>query len=181
MPTPDLAGLLTRRSPNRSTTPQRADPARSDQLELAQAGGDFDQRADSVDSPSADTPSPPARVYLQSITVYVPRTVAQRLTAEAGAAGLTRTAFILQAVNATHTHVAKANEVVQPGVADGNLFAVPQAQRPSRSPSVQTTIRVTDDQLAGLNNLAAQAGISRSRVIAACLDLYFHLGKSSAR
>ena len=120
-------------------------------------------------------------MYLQSITVYLPRTTAQRLTDAAAAAGMTRTAFILQAVNATHTSIANSTEAAQVDVDDGDLFAVPQAHRGGKPPSVQTTIRVTDDQLAGLTRLAAQAGINRSRAITACLELYLSPGKASTR
>ena len=136
MPTPDLAGLLTRRPSTQVATPQPASPTRRRQSESAESDEDSRAPANTVDPPAAGMPSTSARVYLQSITVYLPRTTAQQLAEAATAAGLTRTAFILHAVNATHTDLAKAIDTAQVGVGEGNLFAVPQAERPTKAPSV---------------------------------------------
>lgn len=181
MATPDLAGLLTRRTPTRATPPPPpAGPPEPRPPKPAQTRADPDRpEATVAQSLAAGTPPLRTRVYLQTITIYLPRTVATRLTEAAAAAGLTRTALLLQGVNATYTDIAGivgiagVDEAVQADVGEGDLFAVPQAQRVSKTPRlVQTTIRVTDAQLAGLNSLAAQTGISRSRVIAACLQLH---------
>lgn len=176
-PTPDLAGLLARRSPTR---PAAATPiVRPPLSELEDDSRDRRPvvHADSS-APTANagtTPRP--RVYLQSITVYLPRTLAEQLADAASAAGLTRTAFLLKAVNATHAKIVDAEqETGRPEQAAGDLFAVPQADRTSRPPSVQTTTRVTDEQLAVLNRLATQVGVHRSRVIAASLEMYLGAG-----
>lgn len=183
MPTPDLAALLSRRAPSRAAPPQAQPESRAvlHPPEPTQTDADSTPGEHTVALPSADTPPPRGRVYLQSITVYLPRTTAQRLTDAAAAAEMTRTAFILQAVNATHTDIADSSpEAAQVGVGNGDLFAVPQAHRGAKAPSVQTTIRVTDDQLAGLTRLAAQAGTNRSRAITACLELYLFSGQAPA-
>lgn len=83
---------------------------------------------------------------------------------------MTNTALILEAINKTHLRL---DEQIKPPAppATTDLFDVPQRRTPAE-PTVQTTIRVTDQQLAAIENLASTHNVSRSHIIAAALRLH---------
>lgn len=119
-------------------------------------------------APDAEAPS---RQYKSPKQVYLPRSLHQRCLAVATERSTTMTALVLQAVNATHQRL---DDVLRPDVdtaSPGDLFAIPQANVPSE-PSVQTTMRLTDQQLAVLDDLARRYQTKRSRLLAAALRLY---------
>ena len=112
----------------------------------------------------------PGRQYLRSMSIYLPRSLHQRLGQRADADGRTRTALILMAVNHTHDSIGTA---LNPESADtgSELFDIPQ-RTARKEPSVETTIRVTDRQLAAIDNLVAEHGANRSRLISVALQTY---------
>jgi len=110
------------------------------------------------------------RAYLQSKTVYMPRSLHQRLTAEAKSRGTTATALILRAVNSTHAVIGGAMRAAE-SPSDGDLFEVAQGHR-AAEPSVQTSIRITDQQLSAIQSLSATHSITRSKLICVALDLF---------
>ena len=182
MPTPDLAGLLAKppRMPNQSR-PVSEPPGESAQTAVA-APGETLAAAPTRVPPASTKPrqlkperadeSAPRRQYLRSIAVYLPRSTHQAVAEKAEAAGTTRTALILAAVNATHKDLAAA-----PGDDDrvdgggGDLFDIPQRKAPSEL-TVQTSIRVTDRQLNAIDDLVASHGLNRSRLLTKALKLY---------
>jgi hypothetical protein len=104
--------------------------------------------------------------------VYLPRSTHQAVAEKAEAAGTTRTALILAAVNATHEDLGAApgdDEHVEGG--GGDLFDIPQRKAPSEL-TVQTSIRVTDRQLKAIDDLVARHGMNRSRLLTKALKLY---------
>lgn len=180
MTTPNLAGLLTQRPPTTpvgSTTPR---PVSTDTPPTAQDAGSVELTTRVA--PDAGT-SEPARTsdetspvqYLRSITVYLPRELHRQAGVTAAGRGTTRTALILEAVNHTYQQLGDAlaaddDAPRTPG--EGQvLFAVPQA-RPASPPSVQTTIRITDDQYTALAELVERHATNRSRIIASALRLH---------
>lgn len=188
MKTPDLAGLLQRRTPPMaSPTPQRAVPSEENTPEPP-----IEKDADAGPSPAAprspkpekrsqarakDTdvaPTgqvPPAREYLRSVMVYLPRSIHQKLRTRADDEGTTATALILAAVNATHTQLGDLltrADTKQHHANPGDLFAVPQVRHVAE-PRVQTTIRVTDAQHRALGDLTAQHHTNRSKLVVTAL------------
>jgi len=184
MPTPDLAGLLAKppRLPNRSR-PASEPPGEPARTAVAASGETPAVRPTRV-LPATTKPrqikperpdnSAPRRQYLRSIAVYLPRSIHQAVAQKAEAEGTTRTALILAAVNATHKDLATA-----PGDDDrvdgegGDLFDIPQRKAPSEL-TVQTSIRVTDRQLNAIDDLVANHGLNRSRLLTKALKLYLN-------
>jgi hypothetical protein len=110
------------------------------------------------------------RQYLRSITVYIPRSLHQRLRTAATNQATTATALILAAINRTHGQLAQA--LIPAKETDGHaLFDIPQVRRDSE-PTMQTTIRITDRQLDAIVDLTNTHGVNRSRLIATALRLY---------
>lgn len=196
MPTPDLAGLL-RRGPNvvpasvsAAATPaqQRESAARSQTPSSKPQASHRNPppvSKSAVQQPIESTPIHPLsqrgrRQYLRSITLYLPRSVHQRLKAVALEQDTTSTALILSAVNATHQRVGEALNSRSAGLqaapdAGPALFEIPQARR-ANEPAVETTIRVTDAQLGAIKDLAARHETNRSQLITASIRLYL-IGK----
>lgn len=187
MPTPDLAGLLTARRPAapRPTLGEEAPaavasdrPAVRETVVAARsaARGTADVVADDSQSEDAGPPvedttdlATSDRVYRRSITVYLPRNLHRRVGVAAAASGTTRTAVMLDAINRTHSQLGSALQEPVPSSGQ-DLFAVPQA-RSAPAPSVQTTLRVTDEQYAALEGLTRKHAVNRSRIMTTALVL----------
>lgn len=179
MTTPNLAGLLTQRpstTPGSSASPR---PVSTDPPPVVQKAGSAELTtplapADDAAEPAKASDGTPPLHYLRSVTVYLPRELHHQAGVTAAALGTTRTALILEAVNHTHQQVGGAlaadNAALNPGEGQA-LFAVPQARPPS-PPSVQTTIRITDDQHTALEELVERHATNRSRIIATALRLH---------
>jgi predicted transcriptional regulator len=105
------------------------------------------------------------------MSIYLPRSLHQRLGERAEAEGSTRTALILIAINRTHDTIGSALDPRPAGGDGADLFDIPQ-RTARKEPSVETTIRVTDRQLAAIDNLATDHGANRSRLISAALQMY---------
>lgn len=183
MPTPDLAGLLAKppRLPNRSQ-PTSEPPVEPAPTTIAAPPAETSAAAPKRVALASTKPrqlkperpddSAPRRQYLRSIAVYLPRSTHQAVAEKAEAAGTTRTALILAAVNATHKDLGVAppdDDHVDEGV--GDLFDIPQRKAPSEL-TVQTSIRVTDRQLKAIDDLVARHGLNRSRLLTKALKLY---------
>jgi hypothetical protein len=125
-----------------------------------------------VQQPDANDGRPAERQYLRSIALYLPRSLYRTVGKHAESHSTTRTAVILTAVN--HTHHQLSRELVADSPAargGGDLFDIPQ-ERTEKEPSVQTSIRVTDQQLDAMDSLARKLETNRSRLIATALSLY---------
>lgn len=123
-------------------------------------------------------PQTSARQYLRIKSVYLPRSLHQRLGEYATAQKTTRTALILAAVNQTHDRLGSylATGSGPSGGAGGNdLFDIPQLKKDAE-PAVQTTVRITDRQHQAIETLVAQLGTNRSQLVAAALTLYLREG-----
>lgn len=129
------------------------------------------RRAAPVTAPAASDVEPSGRQYKSPKQVYLPRSLHQRCLAVAGERSTTMTALILQAVNATHQRLDDVLRADDESASPGDLFAIPQATV-ATEPSVQTTMRLTDQQLAVLDDLARRYQTKRSRLLAAALRLY---------
>jgi hypothetical protein len=114
---------------------------------------------------------PERRQYLRSITVYIPRSLHQRLHRAAIARSTTATALMLAAINSTHDRLGEALAVQTEPADSGSLFDIPQV-RAAAEPTVQTTIRITDRQLEAIVALGRTHDINRSLLIATALRLY---------
>jgi len=68
-------------------------------------------------------------------------------------------------------YLATENASSDGGGGDDDLFDIPQHKKDTE-PAVQTTIRVTDRQHQAIENLVAELGTNRSRLVAAALTLY---------
>lgn len=178
MKTPNLAGLLKRPTTPRTDTPPRAVRPDAESTVTEPDGIDADTDAappkkalsrprSRTSEPKPAPPAVPAREYLRSVMVYLPRSLHQQLRTRAQDDQTTATALILGAVNATHARLGQLLtrvETTQHGARPGDLFAVPQ-ERQAAEPRVQTTIRVTDAQFQALNDLTAQHHVNRSKMI----------------
>ena len=112
------------------------------------------------------------RQYLQSKAFNLPRSLHRRLGEQAAAQHTTRTALILTALNQTHAELAAVLQAQETGTPNGgDLFDIPQ-MRSEKEPSVQTTIRVTDQQLKAIDELVSKLGTNRSHLVAAALTTY---------
>jgi chemotaxis protein histidine kinase CheA len=131
-------------------------------------------RRASADAASRESPQSSGRQYLRIKSIYLPRSLHQRLGQQAISRKTTRTALILTAVNQTHSRLGSylATETASSGGGGhDDLFDIPQ-HRKDAEPAVQTTIRVTDRQHQAIENLVAELGTNRSRLVAAALTLY---------
>lgn len=182
MATPSLAGLLqTRPAAAVDTDEDVPDAPRAARVAATKTTG---RTAGPTTTPSpreAGADAPPSRgddagptepqVYRRSITVYLPRDLHRRVGVAAQSAGITRTALMLEAVNRTHRKLGPVLKRAQAPATGQDLFAVPQA-RAATEPSMQTTLRVTDEQYAALESLADAHTVNRSRIVATALRLY---------
>ncbi len=191
MATPDLAGLLSK--PNRrrlsvltDEPPEAPEPSEPDASGEApvdtrpmsspavaaarkpSSGRTRTQRSRATDT--SQSTEAPGRQYLRSMSIYLPRSLHQRLGERADADGSTRTALILMAVNRTHDSIGSALNP-EPADTGTDLYDIPQ-RTARKEPSVETTIRVTDRQLAAIDNLAAEHGANRSHLISVALQTY---------
>jgi len=126
------------------------------------------------DAPTSEPPPSSGHQYLRIKSIYLPRSLHQRLGQQAISRKTTRTALILTAVNQTHSRLGSylATETASSGGGDADdLFDIPQ-HRKDAEPAVQTTIRITDRQHKAIENLVAELGTNRSRLVAAALTLY---------
>ena len=122
---------------------------------------------------SAPTPVT-GREYLRTKSIYLPRSLHQRLGEFATARKTTRTALILTAINQTHSqlgaYLASENASAGGGGRE-DLFDIPQDKKDTE-PAVQTTIRITDRQHQAIETLIEKLGANRSQLVAAALRLY---------
>ena len=189
MPTPDLAGLLSKPArPARASDPigpptssnttdsettavEPAEPSRAEPKPESTSTPTGPPRPRSVGTSAVAEPAgSTGRQYLRSIALYLPRSMHKRVAEQASARGTTRTALILTAVNRTHSRLAPAL-ASEERAGGGDLFDIPQ-RKTVKEPSVQTTIRVTDRQIAAIDELVTQNATNRSRLIATALTLY---------
>jgi len=124
-----------------------------------------------VVSPDAQTSG---RQYLRIKSIYLPRSLHQRLGQEAISRKTTRTALILTAINNTHSRL--GSHLATDGGSSGgaginDLFDIPQ-HRKDAEPAVQTTIRITDRQHLAIETLVEKYGTNRSQLVTAALMLY---------
>lgn len=111
--------------------------------------------------------------YLLPRSIYLPRTLHKNATAFAKENDTTVTALVLDAVNEVHGElgayfVAQAPSDRKPG----HLFAVPQKKGKAGERTFQTTMRVTDEQLVVLDELASAHAVDRSKLVSVALRLY---------
>lgn len=111
--------------------------------------------------------------YLLPRSIYLPRTLHKNATSFAKDHDTTVTALVLEAVNEVHRELgsyfaARAPAPKKPG----DLFAVPQRKNRARERTFQTTIRVTDEQLIVLDELAGAHAVDRSKLVSSALRLY---------
>jgi len=183
MPTPNLAGLLTKPTPVRKV-PALTEPAVVPQPETTIPTDDsapsaspepsaveHDDQLPVAGEPTIHPDSGDERQYLRSITIYTPRSVHRAVGIAAKERKTTRTALILAALNATHQQIGEVLAADKATARKQDLFAVPQT-RAATEPSVQTTIRVTDSQFDAIENLVAEYATNRSRLVAAALQKY---------
>ncbi len=114
------------------------------------------------------------RQYLRIKSIYLPRSLHQRLGEQAISRNTTRTALILTAVN--HTHSQLGSYLATDGGSSGgggvdDLFDIPQHKKDAE-PAVQTTIRITDRQHQAIETLVEKYGTNRSQLVTAALMLY---------
>jgi hypothetical protein len=122
---------------------------------------------------SAQAASDPGKSYLLPRSIYLPRTLHKNATVFAKQNDTTVTALVLEAVNEVHTELgsyfaARAAAPKRPG----DLFAVPQRKNKAGERTFQTTIRVTDEQLSVLDELASTHAVDRSKLVSSALRLY---------
>jgi len=180
MPTPNLAGLLSRPVRQQERAPKR--PPEEPLFEstpmvdvgavvgptTGKGAADEDEEA----GPSVTHDAQQGRQYLRSITIYLPRSVHRSAGREAAARNTTRTALILAAINATHQQIGHVlSSSTRETVSKSDLFDIPQ-DRAVTEPSAQTTIRVTDSQFEAIENLVAEHETNRSKLVTAALRLH---------
>ncbi len=180
MPTPNLAGLLTKpvplpgKAPRRSSEGPRLESAHTVDTGavVAPTSGERVVEEDKRAEPSVAHDAQHGRQYLRSITIYLPRSVHRSAGREATARNTTRTALILAAINATHEQIGQVlRDCTKEMVGVRDLFAIPQ-DRAVAEPSVQTTIRVTDIQFHAIETLVAEHETNRSHLVTAALRLH---------
>ena len=111
--------------------------------------------------------------YTLSRSVYLPRTLHKNATAYARSNKTTMTVVLLDAVNTVHGELgAYFKAAAVPVMRSGDLFAVTQKRAKRAEPSVQATVRLTDEQLLVLDQLAAHYGVDRSKLVSAAGRLY---------
>lgn len=172
-PSGDATSAATEHQPQVTTPPEAPASASWAPDELASERQQPSPKpAGEADSNQA--PQISARQYLRIKSIYLPRSLHQRLGEHATARKTTRTALILTAVNQTHSQLGSylATDNTTSGGADGNdLFDIPQHKKDTE-PAVQTTIRITDRQHQAIETLLAQFGTNRSQLVVAALTLY---------
>jgi hypothetical protein len=127
--------------------------------------------AEVVVSPEGQTSG---RQYLRIKSIYLPRSLHQRLGQEAISRQTTRTALILTAINHTHSRLGSylaTDGGSSEGAGVDDLFDIPQ-HRKDAEPAVQTTIRITDRQHQAIETLVGKYGTNRSQLVTAALMLY---------
>ena len=171
--------VLARDKPElQSPAPEAITP---EEAPAAQSGSDESVRerkqrrpkptTDVVASPDAQ---PSGRQYLRIKSIYLPRSLHQRLGQEAISRQTTRTALILTAINNTHSRLGPylaTNGGSSDGAGIDDLFDIPQ-HRKDAEPAVQTTIRITDRQHQAIETLVGKYGTNRSQLVTAALMLY---------
>lgn len=181
MKTPDLSGLI-KAKPRRAPTPpaERTTHVVSEQPSSpAEATATPEQPAEPelpkpAKRPAADHAPGRSRSqiaqprYTRSISLYLPRSIHATLATRATDTGQTRTAIILRAVSTHHRELRAWIGDDNAAPTAGGLFDVPQDAR-STEPVVQTALRVTDAQLAAMDELARQLGVRRSHIMVAAL------------
>ena len=123
---------------------------------------------------SQPTAQTSGRQYLRIKSIYLPRSLHQRLGEQAISRKTTRTALILTAIN--HTHSQLGSYLATDGGSSGgggvdDLFDIPQHKKDAE-PAVQTTIRITDRQHQAIETLVEKYGTNRSQLVTAALMLY---------
>ena len=204
MATPDLANLLKRpRRPSAETPSDAPDSNRVTALQdmptdepevqapvsIPPEGAAARQSVsdESVREPKQRRPKPAGAVvvssepsqtsgrqYLRIKSIYLPRSLHQRLGEQANSRKTTRTALILTAIN--HTHGELGTYLATDGGSSGgggvdDLFDIPQHKK-DVEPAVQTTIRITDRQHQAIETLVEKYGTNRSQLVTAALMLY---------
>lgn len=185
MTTPDLSGLIkskVRRPPVPSApvpaaqaapAVEQQSPSRPDREKVTRAPNPATTSAPPRPAaaprkaPVGEERRPPAK-YTRSISLYLPRSIHAALAQRAADTGQTRTAMILRAVNTHHEDLQAWLDDQGSTPVVGGLFDVPQDAR-ATEPVVQTALRVTDAQLAAMDELASQLGVRRSHVMVAAL------------
>lgn len=122
------------------------------------------------DPAAAPRTNSPTRAYRRPLSLLIGRSKHQQLADLARDRGTTNTALILRAVNETHARLWEVLAADGADTAPGDLFAVPQGRRVE--PATEVRVRVTDAQLAALDGLTSEHGVSRSRLVNAALSLY---------
>lgn len=193
MKTPDLSGLLKARPRQlrRTSVAAPADvPATPPEPISADPVSEVPHHVRAVDSTAVTEmpakeqaggarslaeaqPEPPGRRYTRSISIYLPRSLHAALGKHAEASGQTRTAIILRAVSLHHQELSGWIVRDDEDLAEGGLFEVPQRGR-AVEPVVQTALRVTDEQLAAMDELARQLNVRRSHIMVAALRAEQH-------
>jgi hypothetical protein len=184
MPTPNLAGLLTKPAALKALAKKETTVGPPPSTDLVTAEGDTrvapiaeppSQEAGAAAKADHDAADEAAihgrRQYLRSITIYLPRSIHQKVAVQAAARETTHTALILTAINATHPQIGSALTDHSATAGKRDLFDIPQ-ERAITEPSVQTTIRVTDSQLRAIEILVSKHETNRSHLISTALQLY---------
>jgi hypothetical protein len=173
----EAAEPLTTPAENEIQVAAAPEDATSLQLESAATNGERKRRQPKSTAEAAvsiDPPSPLGRQYLRIKSIYLPRSLHQRLGEQAIARKTTRTALILTAINQTHSRLGSYLAAGSPSASrtgGDDLFDIPQDKKDTE-PAVQTTIRVTDRQHQAIENLVEVLGANRSQLVAAALSLY---------
>ncbi len=111
--------------------------------------------------------------YLLPRSIYLPRSLHKNATAFARENDTTVTALVLDAINEVHSELGAYFSAQAPSDRKpGHLFAVPQKKGKAGERTFQTTIRVTDEQLVVLDELASAYTVDRSKLVSAALRLY---------
>lgn len=179
MPTPDLAGLLSRpRKVKPRTEAQRPEPK--------------PEQVQSAPEPVAPTPSPspastppastrkvvaaptsvpavvdlPLSTYGRNVTLYMPAAVDRAMRAALDESQMSLTGFILTAVNRNHARLGDwlESDSSQPG----DLFKITQAAT-KPGPTARATIRLTEEQLSAVDSLTKRFAVPRTQVLVAAI------------
>lgn len=110
----------------------------------------------------------------QTIVVYLPLGVRERLRARHAASQETYTTIVLEAVEATHAHLADLLAACRPAPRPGGLFSYHGKRRPSQDEAhVQVSLRPTKSDVAVLDQLVVEfSAPNRSALVTAALDNY---------
>lgn len=163
---PDLASALSKKPPTQSRP----------------AAPEATPKPTALDSPTEERPTPKRNrvsnqkpdvaqnagsAWRRSIGYSMPRDVRIAATQRAQAEDSTLTAWLLNALNRNHRHL--ADRLNQDSASNtGDLFAVPQQQ--TSQPRVQSTMRVTDEQYEAMERLADELNTTRSGILTAAAE-----------